>query len=168
MPASTALCEALNQGISSGIFVDTKIILYSRRDSSGRVCRPKVLYANSHVLKTVPYFQDRGCLATVNILEEPHVVGFKSSSGVSRRPNQRTSRKKLTKQNLQKNTDIYPIVTLRMMKMGAHFPGTQTNRRFVHPIRLRFWAMIRSPARMRTTSSVSKRARWSRSRTWRS
>ena len=58
MATTTALHEALNQGISSGNFVDTKIILYSHRDSSGRVGRPKVLYANSHVLKTVPYFND--------------------------------------------------------------------------------------------------------------
>ncbi|KAF9645626.1 hypothetical protein BDM02DRAFT_3119977 [Thelephora ganbajun] len=34
------------------------IILYSHRDSSGRICRPKALYANSHILKTVPYFND--------------------------------------------------------------------------------------------------------------
>ena len=61
-----ALREALNQGISSGNFVDTKIILFSHRDSSGRVCRPKALYANSHVLKTVPYFDDRESAATLD------------------------------------------------------------------------------------------------------
>jgi hypothetical protein len=61
-----ALREALNQGISSGNLVDTKIILYSHRDSSGRVCRPKALYANSHVLKTVPYFNDRESTATLD------------------------------------------------------------------------------------------------------
>ena len=59
MAATTALREALNEGISSGSLVDTKIILYSHRDSSGRVCRPKSLYTTSHVLKTVPYFEDR-------------------------------------------------------------------------------------------------------------
>ena len=53
------LQEALNDAISSGRFIDTKIVLYSRRDSSGRVCKPRALYANSHVLKTVPYFDDR-------------------------------------------------------------------------------------------------------------
>ncbi|KAF9646805.1 hypothetical protein BDM02DRAFT_3118097, partial [Thelephora ganbajun] len=52
------LRQVLNQGISSGNLVDTKIILYSHRDSSGRVCRPKALYTNSHILKTVPYFSD--------------------------------------------------------------------------------------------------------------
>ena len=61
MAATTALREALNQGISSGNLVDTKIVVYSYRDSSGRICRPKPLYANSHVLKTVPYFNNREC-----------------------------------------------------------------------------------------------------------
>ena len=54
-----ALEWALNDAISSGRFIDTKIILYSRRDGSGRICKPKALYANSHVLKSVPYFNDR-------------------------------------------------------------------------------------------------------------
>jgi len=66
MAATTALYEALNQGISSGNLVDTKIILCSHRDSSGRVCRPRALYANSHVLKTVPYFNDRESAATLD------------------------------------------------------------------------------------------------------
>jgi hypothetical protein len=73
MTATTALREALNQGISSGNLIDTKIILYSHRDSSSRVCRPKALYTNSHVLKTVPYFNDRECTAT------PHAT-FRASS----------------------------------------------------------------------------------------
>ncbi|KAF9645618.1 hypothetical protein BDM02DRAFT_3271586 [Thelephora ganbajun] len=50
------LREALNDCISSGRFIDTKIILYSRRGPSDTACRPRALYANSHVLKTVPYF----------------------------------------------------------------------------------------------------------------
>lgn len=69
MAATTALRKALNKGISSGSFVDTKIILYSYRDSSGRVCRPKALYANSHVLKQVPYFNDRECTVTFDALK---------------------------------------------------------------------------------------------------
>ena len=73
MAATTALCEALNQGISSGHLVDTKIILFSHRNSSGRACRPKALYANSHVLKTVPHFDDRESPATLDTaLPEPH------------------------------------------------------------------------------------------------
>ena len=53
------LREALNDSISSGRFADTKIILFSRRDSSGIICKPRALYASSHVLKSVPYFNDR-------------------------------------------------------------------------------------------------------------
>jgi len=58
-PYSLPLREALNDSISSGKFVDTKIILFSRRDPSGTICQPRALYANSHVLRTVPYFNDR-------------------------------------------------------------------------------------------------------------
>ena len=73
MAATTALREALSQGISSGKFFDTKIIVYSHRDPFGRVCRPKALYANSHVLKTVPYFNDSEYTATLDIaLTGPH------------------------------------------------------------------------------------------------
>ena len=67
MAATTALREALNKGISSGKFVDTKIIVYSHRDPFGRVCWPKALYANSHVLKTVPYFDDSEYTTTLDI-----------------------------------------------------------------------------------------------------
>lgn len=59
MTIATALKEALNDAITSGEFIDTKIVLFSRRDSSGKVYKPKALYANSHVLKTVPYFNAR-------------------------------------------------------------------------------------------------------------
>lgn len=52
------LQEALNDAISSGRFIDTKVVLFSRRDVHGRVCKPKALYANSHVLRSVPYFED--------------------------------------------------------------------------------------------------------------
>ena len=66
MAATTALREALDQGISSGNLVDTKIILYSHRSSSGRVSRPKALYTNSLVLKIVPYFNDRKLAITLD------------------------------------------------------------------------------------------------------
>ena len=65
MAATLPLREALNESISSGRLEDTKIILYSRRDSSGSVCRPRALYASSHVLKTVPYFSDRKSSSTL-------------------------------------------------------------------------------------------------------
>jgi hypothetical protein len=59
MSATLPLQEALGEAISTGQLEDTKIILYSRRKSTGVICKPKALYANSHVLKTVPYFNDR-------------------------------------------------------------------------------------------------------------
>lgn len=51
--------EALNDSISSGKFADTKITLYPRRSASGIITEPKTLYANSHVLRSVQYFQKR-------------------------------------------------------------------------------------------------------------
>jgi len=75
MAATTPLREVLNEGISSGSFVDTKIILYSYRDSSGRVCRPKAVYTNSRVLKLVPYFNDRESnVAPDTTCKEPHGI----------------------------------------------------------------------------------------------
>jgi hypothetical protein len=58
MGITTALKQALHDAVSSGKFIDTQIILFSRRDGSGRICEPRALYANSHVLKSVPYFDD--------------------------------------------------------------------------------------------------------------
>ena len=72
MAATIALREALNQGISSGNLIDTKLILYSHRDPSGRVSRSKALYANSHVLKKVPYFKDRECTPP-NVIHKLHI-----------------------------------------------------------------------------------------------
>ena len=59
MAATLPFREALNKDITSGTLIDTKVIVFSRKDSSGRVYGPKALYASSHVLKTVPYFDDR-------------------------------------------------------------------------------------------------------------
>ena len=60
MLPTTALREALNASITSGHFADTKVYLFSHRNSAGEVCKPKVLYANSIALKSAPYFNDRG------------------------------------------------------------------------------------------------------------
>ena len=57
--APTLLQEALIASITSGHFADTKVYLFSYRNSAGDVCKPKVLYANSGVLSSVPYFADR-------------------------------------------------------------------------------------------------------------
>ena len=69
MAATLPFREALNEGIASGAFVDTKIILFSRRSSSGRVYAPKALYANSHILKSVPYFNDRESPAPISMVQ---------------------------------------------------------------------------------------------------
>jgi hypothetical protein len=54
-----ALRCALNDSVASGVFIDTKCYLFSCRNSSGKVCRPRPLYANSLTLKSVSYFEDR-------------------------------------------------------------------------------------------------------------
>ena len=50
---------ALSDSVASGVFVDTKFYLFSRRNSSGKVFRPRPLYVNSHILRSVQYFDDR-------------------------------------------------------------------------------------------------------------
>ncbi|KAF9649446.1 hypothetical protein BDM02DRAFT_3113878 [Thelephora ganbajun] len=57
MSLPQALEEALFDSLSTGTFVDVKFYAFSQRTSSGRVRCPKPLYANSHVLQTVPYFR---------------------------------------------------------------------------------------------------------------
>ena len=53
------LHAALNDSITSGRFIDTKFYVFSRKNQSGRVGTPKALFANSHVLAAVPYFETR-------------------------------------------------------------------------------------------------------------
>jgi len=57
MPLPQALEEALFDSLSTGTFVDVKFYAFSQRTSSGRIRNPKPLYANSHILQTVPYFR---------------------------------------------------------------------------------------------------------------
>ena len=59
MSLPQALEEALFDSLSTGTFVDVKIYAFSQHTSSGRVRAPKPLYANGHVLQTVPYFHSR-------------------------------------------------------------------------------------------------------------
>ena len=140
MAATAFLREALSKGISSGSLVDTKIILYSHRDSSGRVCRPKVLYANSHVLQTVPYFNNREYTATLDIARRASYK-LKCSSGTSQSPSRETSpRKQLTVKNPQKTTGICLIVTLRTMRMRR-------------PLRLQFLARTKRSSVKNTRSA---------------
>ena len=49
------LQEALRDSITSGIFVDTKFWVFSKRGSkTGRVGGPRALYVSGHVAKQVP------------------------------------------------------------------------------------------------------------------
>ncbi|KAF9781707.1 hypothetical protein BJ322DRAFT_1077750 [Thelephora terrestris] len=57
MSLPQALGEALFDSLSTGTFVDVKFYAFSQRTPSGRVRCPKSLYANSHILQTVPYFR---------------------------------------------------------------------------------------------------------------
>lgn len=50
--------------------MDTKIYLFSRRNSAGDICKPRALYANSVVLKSVPYFDD--CICSPECFWIPH------------------------------------------------------------------------------------------------
>jgi len=159
MVATTALCEALNQGITSGNLIDTKIVLYSHRDSSGRACRPKALYANSRVLKTVPYFNDRKSVATLDTTAQ-NLTLQKFSSGTLQSPNRKTStRKKLMMKNLQKATDICPTAISRMMRTrDSPRSRTQGSPRFIHSTH------SRSPDKtatcsVKSTRNASKRAK---------
>lgn len=63
MAATHSFREALSEGIGSGIFSDTKIILFSRKSRSRGVYGPKALYASSHVLRSIPHFEQRKSLA---------------------------------------------------------------------------------------------------------
>jgi len=55
MDIPISLQEALGDSITSGIFVDTKFWVFSKRNSkAGRVGEPKALFVNGHVVKSVP------------------------------------------------------------------------------------------------------------------
>ena len=55
MDSLDPLLDSLNESIESGVFIDTKFYVFSRRDVSGRVGSPRPLYCNSRALNTVPY-----------------------------------------------------------------------------------------------------------------
>ena len=105
------LQEALNDAISCGKFIDTKIILFSRRDSSGRICKPRALYANSHVLKSVPYFNDREFPSHPPVMRIDLLLKFSLVHFPNRRS--RTSLSPLTMASLQRTTAILQTVTLK-------------------------------------------------------
>ena len=58
------------------------VSLPTHRDSSCRISRPKALYAISHVLKTIPYFNDREHTSTLGITPiGPHTIVLKVPFG---------------------------------------------------------------------------------------
>lgn len=59
MSLPQALEESLFESLSTGTFMNVKFYAFSQRTASGRVRYPKPLYANDHVLQTVPYFRSR-------------------------------------------------------------------------------------------------------------
>jgi len=155
MVVTTVLKEALNEAITSGKFIDTKIVLFSRRDSSGRVCKPKALYANSHVLKSVPYFNARKFLHRVlfavfemTLFLEYFLVNFRN-----RRP--RISLRPLTMKSSQRTTGTLLIVTLKRIGI-LRVPLPRTARRNLIDRRLC----------MANTKNMSRWARLSGFKTW--
>ena len=159
MAATTPLREALNQGISSGRLVDTKIVLYSHRDSSGRIYRPKALYTNSRILKTVPYFNDCGCTATLDIAYiKSHRLVLKCSSAISQSLDRGASRRNLTKTIVRRAMDICPIATSRMMKMiNSPQSNTRPSQGPIHPILLGYW--VRTIPSTRNTKRTLRRGK---------
>ena len=165
MAATTALREALNEGISSGSLVDTKLILYSRRDSSGRVCRPKALYANSHVLKTVPYFNDCERIAILDTSRiAAHRVVSECSLGISQSHGRKTLRNRSMQMDPQTTTDTRLTATLKIVRVRRpSHPNPQHNRRS------NCWNCLKMKGlSTKATRNGLKRGKWSRSRIWHS
>jgi hypothetical protein len=64
MPVPQPLRDALDNSISSGVFIDTKFVVFSKRDkATGRVEQPRTLFANSLVVKTVSVLDYRTVLS---------------------------------------------------------------------------------------------------------
>lgn len=60
-PRSRALKVAMGggRGVSSGMFVETETVVFSRKDSNGRIGKPELVFSNCHVLKTVAHPESR-------------------------------------------------------------------------------------------------------------
>ena len=55
------LWDALNDSIFSGVFIDTKFVVFSERvKATGRIKQPRILFAASTVVKSVPYLASCG------------------------------------------------------------------------------------------------------------
>ena len=120
------LREALNDSISSGRFADTKIVLFSRRDSSGTVCKPRALYASSHVLRTVPYFNDRKSLQLFQAVARL-MTSFKCFLEHLRNPSRRISQN----HSMMLNPPRIMAITLTVILRRTRIPSArrQRNRR---------------------------------------
>ena len=60
MSVPPPLWDALDHSISSGVFIDTKFIVFSKRvKTTGRIEQPRTLFANSVVVKGVPHLASR-------------------------------------------------------------------------------------------------------------
>lgn len=60
MSVPPPLWEALVDSIFSGVFVDTKFVVPSKRNEiTGRIEERRTLFANSHVVKSVPILASR-------------------------------------------------------------------------------------------------------------
>jgi len=60
MSVPPPLWDALNDSIVSGVFIDTKFVVFSKRDKiTGRIGQRRVLFANSLVVKSVPVLASR-------------------------------------------------------------------------------------------------------------
>ena len=84
------LLDTLDDSIASGIFIDTKFYVFSRREASGYVGSPRALYCNSRVLDTVPYFSS--CRYREPLRHHmPNCITLKCSRTHSRKDNRGTS-----------------------------------------------------------------------------
>jgi len=139
MTATTALEEALSNAISSGRFSDTKIVLFSRRDSTGRICKPKALYANSHVLESVPYFKDREFSLRSSAARDKYSSQYylehlpRQKSGTFPRP---------TVTSLPRTTAILQIVTSKRILISRILSPPRQLRTALTSLQLRPWETL--------------------------
>lgn len=126
---------ALSDSLDSGVFVDTKFYLFSRRNASGKVCRPWPLYANSLTLKSVPYFKDREYLISCShthhrINVDVFAPLFESYPGVSPKAQQKVSITIPSETpNMQKTMTTFPTATSRMTPKSQSLSQKMTSQK---------------------------------------
>jgi len=151
---TAALEEALHDAISSGRFIDTKIVLFSRRDSTGRICKPKALYANSHVLESVPYFKDcefslRSSAAPDNSSSQYYLERLpRQRSGTFPRPMATSS---------PRTTAILQIVTSKKISISRILSPPRQLRTSLTSLQFRQWKAL---VRKRSPTANTKKVYW--------